>query len=179
MTLTFNHRFAQFFALVCTLFTTNLSSSAMALTHPPIITDTPVSSIVVTVEDLGHDNSTDLQRIRLRIAGTAELSSDKTVSINLSEDQVAVSIPDIPGALSVTSLYRNGNTVVGRERLTSGDFFTIGRVGDNQDLELNSDYHFEVEYRQYRYKLTDHMIAFILGTAAKNSGSVMVAIVKN
>ena len=179
MTLSSTHRFAQSLALAVTLFTTSVSSTAVALTDSSIITDTPVSSVVVKIEDLPGSTTNDYQRIRLRITGSAELPSRKVAPIDLSEDQVAVSIADVPGALSLTSLFRDGDTVLARERLSSGEFFPIGLVNDEQELELNSDFHIEVEYRQYRYKITDHIIAFILGTVAKNSDSVRVAIVRN
>ena len=171
--------FAQSFALACTLFTTTISTTAVALTDSPIITDTPVSPIVVKVEDLADHATSDYQRIRLHITGSAELPGRKVVPIDLSEGQVAVSIAEIPGALSLTSLFRDGDTVLARERLSSGEFFPVGQVNDQQELELNSDFHLEVEYRQYRYKITDHIIAFVLGTVAKNSDSVHVSIVRN
>ena len=179
MTLSFNNRFAQSFALAFTLFTSSISSTAVALTDSSIITDTPVSAVVVKIEDLADNTTSDYQRIRLHITGRAELPSRKVVPIDLSEDQVAVSIAEIPGALSLTPLFRDGDIVLARERSSSGEFFPVGKVNDQQELELDSDFHLEVEYRQYRYKITDHIIAFILGTVAKNSDSVNVSIVRN
>ena len=151
MTLSFTHRFAQSFALAFALSASSIASTAVALTYSSIITDTPVSSVGIKVEDIANDSSTDLQRIRLRITGAAELTSGKKVAIEIKEDRVAISIPEIPGALSLTSLYRDGDVVIARERLKDGELFAIGRIGDNQELELNPDYHIEVEYRQYRF----------------------------
>jgi hypothetical protein len=77
----------------------------------------------------------------------------------------------------MTQLFRDGTTVIARERTFDGEFFTIGHINDDQELVLESKYRMEVVYRQYRYSLHDRIIGTVLGGETQDFDSVLVSIV--
>jgi hypothetical protein len=166
-------------ASAMTLATSLLATASMGASRAEhqIITDTPVHNLKVEVEDMPGDARLPYQRIQLHVTAEALLPSGREEAVDRTETVVPVPIKDVTGALSMTQLFRDGTTVIARERTFDGEFFTIGHINDDQELVLESKYRMEVVYRQYRYSLHDRIIGTVLGGETQDFDSVLVSIV--
>lgn len=155
-----------------------VSAAAIHKEHK-VITDTPVDNLRVAVEDMADTTTGMYQGIQLLITADVVLPSGQEENVAITEKVVPVAIKDVPGALSMTSLFRDRDTVIARERLSDGAFFPIGRIDSDGELVLDSNYELQVVYRQYRYTLHDRIVGSVLGTDTKDSDSVLISIVSS
>ena len=125
------------------------------------------------------DSAHPYQRIQLHITAEALLPSGREESIDRIETSVPVPIKEVSGALSLTLLFRDGTTVLARERPLEGEFFAIGQINEDQELVLSSKYRMSVVYRQYRYSCHDRIIGTLLGADTRDFDSVPVRIINN
>lgn len=162
--------------LATSLFAT-VSSAAKA--EHKIITETPVDNLKVEVEDMDGTAIAPYQRIQLHITAEARLPSGQEEPVDIVEEVVPVPIKDVSRALSMTPLFRDGTTVIARERLADGAYFPIGHINSDQELVLDSKYTLSVVYRQYRYTLHDRIVSTVLGGNTEDFDSVMVRILNS
>lgn len=177
---------SRFFALTRMFGAITLATSLYATvsvagpkTEHKIITETPVDNLKVEVEDMDGKAISPYQRIQLHITADVHLPSGQQENVDITETSVPVPIKDVSGALSMTPLFRDGTTVLARERPLEGELFTIGHISSDQELVLDSKYSMKVVYRQYRYNFHDRIISTILGGETDDFDSVLVTIINS
>ncbi|MBM4254040.1 MAG: hypothetical protein FJ146_18895 [Deltaproteobacteria bacterium] len=171
-------RVARIFSALTLATSLFASVSSAAKAEHKIITETPVDNLKVEVEDIAGPAIAPYQRIQLHITAEARLPSGQEEPVDIVENVVPVPIDETSSALSMTPLFRDGTTVIARERLADGAYFPIGHINSDQELVLDSKYSLSVVYRQYRYTLHDRIVSTVLGGNTEDFDSVFVRIVK-